>query len=142
MMGRKKIYTAEARRSGGWWAISVPELKGVHSQARRLDQVEGMAREAIALFLDTDPRTISVEVRPQTPTEVAQALDARKAAWEAEASAERATAAAVRALIAKGYTVRDAGALLQLSPARVSQIARQATVPKTFKKGSARRVAA
>src|SRR5690242_11280287 len=34
----KKTYTVLARRSGGWWAISVPELKGVHSQARRLDQ--------------------------------------------------------------------------------------------------------
>ncbi|HET8658951.1 MAG TPA: type II toxin-antitoxin system HicB family antitoxin [Micromonosporaceae bacterium] len=141
MMRRNKIYTAEARRSGGWWAISVPELKGVHSQARRLDQVEAMVREAVALFLDTDPRTISVEVKPQTPTEVARALDARKAARQAEASAERATAAAVRALIAKGYPVRDAGALLQLSPARVSQIARQSTVPRVLK-GSARRAAA
>ncbi|WP_405105727.1 hypothetical protein OG559_19495 [Micromonospora sp. NBC_01405] len=34
-------------RSGNWWSISVPGLRGVHSQARRLDQVEDMAREYV-----------------------------------------------------------------------------------------------
>jgi predicted RNase H-like HicB family nuclease len=48
-------YTAVCRRSGSWWAIGVRELKGVHTQARRLDQVAAMAREAIALMLDVDP---------------------------------------------------------------------------------------
>jgi predicted RNase H-like HicB family nuclease len=139
---RNKIYTAEARRSGGWWAIRVPELKGVHSQARRLDQVEAMAREAIALFLDVDPQTISVEVKPEIPAEVVQALDARRAAREAEASAERTTAAAARALITKGYTVRDTGALLNLSPARISQIARRAIVRKTYRRGTGNSTAA
>jgi predicted RNase H-like HicB family nuclease len=133
-MKRQKTYTVQARRSGGWWAISVPELKGVHTQARRLDQVETMAREAIALFLDVAPRAIAVEVKPEVPAEVAQALDARGAAREAEASAERATASAARALIGKGYTVRDAGALLHLSPARVSQIARRGAGRTTYQR--------
>ena len=48
-------YTAVARRAGDWWAISVPELKGVHTQARRLSRVEAMARDAIALMLDVPP---------------------------------------------------------------------------------------
>lgn len=54
-------YTAVCRRSGRWWAISVPELKGVHTQARRLDQAEAMAGEAVALMLDADPAAIGVE---------------------------------------------------------------------------------
>ncbi len=33
-------YTVRVRRSGAWWAIDVPELPGVYSQARRLDRVE------------------------------------------------------------------------------------------------------
>ncbi len=45
-------YTAEARRSGGWWALSVPELLGVHSQVRRLEQGEVMIRDAISLAFD------------------------------------------------------------------------------------------
>ena len=57
-------YRVECCRSGGWWAISVPDLKGVHSQARRLDQVPGMAREAITLMLGVAPETVQVEVFP------------------------------------------------------------------------------
>ena len=42
----------EVVRSGRWWAITVPEIGRVFSQARRLDQVEDRAREALALLLD------------------------------------------------------------------------------------------
>lgn len=120
-------YTARCVRSGGWWAISVPEIKGVFSQARRLDQVEGMAREAIALMLDVDPQSFDVDVQPDLPQEVTRARKARSALRKAEESAEEATVAAARALLAKGYTVRDAGALLGISPQRVSQLAPRKT---------------
>lgn len=82
-----------------------------------------MAREAIALMLKVDPATIAVEVRPELPDVVSHALEARRAARQAEEAAERATAAAVQSLLDGGYTVRDAGALLRLSPQRISQIA-------------------
>lgn len=125
-------YTAVCRRVGGWWAVAVPELKGAHTQARRLDQVAAMAQDAIALMLDADPATIQVDVRPELPAAVAQALDARRSAREADEAAERATSAAVRALMRDGYTVRDAGALLGLSPQRISQIAsRDLTMPRS-----------
>ncbi len=116
-------YTAVCRRSGRWWAISVPEVKGVHTQARRLDQAEAMAREAIALMLEVDPASLRVQVAPELPGSVSRALEARRAARQAEDAAEKATAEAARALLQDGYTVRDAGALLHLSPQRVSQIA-------------------
>ena len=120
-------YTARCVRSGAWWAISVPEIKGVFSQARRLDQVEGMAREAIALMLNVDPHSFEVEVQPELPQEVTRARKARSALRKAEESAEEATVTAARALLAKGYTVRDAGALLGISPQRVSQLAPKKT---------------
>jgi predicted RNase H-like HicB family nuclease len=115
-------YTAVCRRAGDWWAISVPEIKGVHTQARRLDQVEAMVRDAIALFLDVAPDTLAIEVRPEVPAEATEAVAARKAAREAETWADRLTRSAAAALLAKGYTVRDAGALLDISPQRVSQL--------------------
>jgi predicted RNase H-like HicB family nuclease len=124
-------YSAVCRRVGNWWAISVPELKGVHSQARRLDQVAAMAQEAIALLLDIDLAAIHVEVRPELPSTVATALHARQAAREADEKAEHATATAIRVLLNDGYTVRDAGALLGLSPQRISQIAARDTAPPT-----------
>ena len=123
-------YTATCTRSGSWWAISVPELRGVHSQARRLDQVEAMAREAIALMLDVRPDSFEVEVRPEVPRVVARARQARAAQRQAEQSAEAATLSAARELLGQGYTVRDAGALLGISPQRISQLTGKAAVRK------------
>jgi predicted RNase H-like HicB family nuclease len=116
-------YTAVCRRSGDWWAISVPEIKGVHTQARRLDQAEDMAREAIALMLDVVPDSFDVDLRPEVPDEVTVALNARQEAERAEERANRVTRDAITSLLARGLTVRDAGSLLHLSPQRVSQIA-------------------
>lgn len=46
------VYRVNVERAGSWWAISVPDLPGVFSQARRRDEVEDMARDVIALYLD------------------------------------------------------------------------------------------
>lgn len=126
-----KTYSAVCRRVDNWWAISVPELKGVHTQARRLDQVAAMTQEAIALVLDIDPATVNVDVRPELPVTVTTALHARQTAREADEKAEQTTTIAVRALLHDGYTVRDAGALLGLSPQRISQIATRNTTAAT-----------
>jgi predicted RNase H-like HicB family nuclease len=117
-----KTYTAVCVRSGDWWAIRVPELKGVHSQTKRLAQVEAMARDAVALFLDVDPNSFAVQVQPEVPVEVSEAVQARGAAKAADELAERATRRAALLLLEKGYSVRDVGSLLGLSPQRISQI--------------------
>ncbi len=41
-------------RSGKWWAIKADSLPGCHSQARRRAKIESTARDAIALWFDTD----------------------------------------------------------------------------------------
>ncbi len=46
------VYRVDIERAGDWWAITVPDVPGVHSQARRHDEVEAMSRGAIALYLD------------------------------------------------------------------------------------------
>jgi len=115
-------YTAVARRVGAWWAISVPELKGVHTQAKRLDRVEATARDAIALMLDVPADSVKVMVCPEIPSEVNEALAARDAASRAEEYAAAMLRNAVRVLLDWGMTVRDTATLLMLSPARISQI--------------------
>ena len=62
-------FTVEARRSGTWWALSVPELRGVHSQAKRLDQACDEARDVIALMLDVSPEEIQVDLDVVLPEE-------------------------------------------------------------------------
>ncbi|MGW4464189.1 hypothetical protein [Micromonospora sp. NPDC004704] len=125
-------YTATCTRSGNWWSITVPELPGVFTQARRLDQVEAMARDAIAVLLDVSPKSFDIEIHPDVPSEVTTARRARAKLAEAEQSAEQATLKAAKALLEKGYTVRDAGSLLGISPQRVSQLTtqKQAAKPK------------
>ena len=65
----RPTYTVNAERTGTWWAITVSELPGVFSQARRLEQVETMARDAIAMYLESPKDTFDVAVR-QVPEAV------------------------------------------------------------------------
>lgn len=127
-----RSYRAMARRSGQWWAITVPELRGVFTQAKRLDQVAGMAREAVALFLGVEPEAVTITVDPVLPAPAADAVqDVQRARIEAQAAADRlarAQAAAVHELVdAEHLSSRDAAAVLGISHQRVSQISRDGT---------------
>ncbi|HEX9342080.1 MAG TPA: type II toxin-antitoxin system HicB family antitoxin, partial [Actinomycetota bacterium] len=104
-------YRVVAERSGDWWAISVPDLPGVFSQARRLDQVDAMAREAIALMLDVDETAVAVTIDPTLPPRtaaaVSEALSRRQARRDAEAREQEALRQAAGALAADGFTQRE-----------------------------------
>ncbi len=126
-MTASRKYRVEAARSGNWWAIAVPELDGVFSQARRLDQVESRARESIALMLDVDESEVGdLELFVEPPGSVAALLSEMQDS-EAAATAAGERAAALRRLVAQqlrddGYPVRDIGRLTGISHQRVSQI--------------------
>ena len=117
---------ATARRDGRWWFIEIPELDTV-GQARTVSDIDDVAREVAALWLDVDPSAIEVDVDLQVPEEVktlwstanAKELDAR----EAVKDAARLRRDAVRALTGQGITQTDAAKLLGLSVQRVSQLA-------------------
>ena len=118
--------TAVAERSEGWWAVRVPELPGVFTQARRLDQVGAMAADAVAALLGIDPATVKVEVQPVLDVDVAQRLaEARKERRHAD---ELASAAAeklrrvARALAEDGLPERDIGSILGVSHQRAHQL--------------------
>ncbi|PLS30924.1 transcriptional regulator [Bifidobacterium margollesii] len=54
--------TAVCTRSGGWWAVEVPEIPGLFTQARHLDQVEDMVRDAAGML---DVQVGAVTVKPR-----------------------------------------------------------------------------
>jgi len=153
-MKARRSYTARCRRSGAWWAIDVPELRGVYSQARRLDQVEEMARDAIALFLDVPDDSFDVILQPVLPEELELELQEAKTARSRADDAGREAQDAVRRVTRRlhdelGLTVRDAGAILGVSHQRAQQLlrdrpeqlrrtARRRTTPTTSKRGTAR----
>ena len=123
----RPTYTAVAQRADQWWAIRVAELPGVFSQARRLDRVAQMARDAIALLLEVPPTSFDVTVREVLSAEAERAVTAAIEA-RAEASARQEVAStksreAVEALTRLGLAQRDIGRLLDLSHQRVGQLA-------------------
>ncbi len=64
MVAKVTVYSVNIERAGSWWAISVPELPGVFSQARKRDNVEKMARDVIALYLDVPQDSFDIN-RPR-----------------------------------------------------------------------------
>ena len=120
--------TARARRSANWWAIDVPELPGVYSQARRLDRVEPMARDAIVLFLDVDPATLDVRVETSPPADLRRDVDAvgrlRAEADRLQAESSGTLRHLTHELLGRGLSVRDAAVILGISHQRVSQLVR------------------
>ncbi len=116
-------FTALCERAGRWWTIQIPQLAGLTAQARSLDQVEIMARQVIARHLGVPPESITVDVIPDAPQEVTQALQARHTARQAVEAAALATRAALETLAAEGVTFPDAATLLGLTPAEMEVFA-------------------
>lgn len=121
--------TARVQRAGDWWAVRVPELPGVYTQARRLDQVAEQVADAVATMLD-DLEASQVEV--EVDLDIAPAK--RELLQEARRTAEQAALAQARASVVvrrtiaelrEQFSVRDVAALLGMSHQRVSQLARK-----------------
>lgn len=127
----KPIYEAKAFRFGRWWSVDVRQLRGVHVQARRLDLVEALVREAICVDLQADSDSFDVAVQVDYASlgglqlTVEEATRARDAADKAQLRATESMRRAVADIRRAGYTARDAGVLLGVSNQRISQIERQ-----------------
>lgn len=116
-------FTALCERAGRWWTIRVPQVEGLTSQVRTLDQAEIITRQSISRTLGIPPESIRVEVLPDAPVQVAQALRARHDAAQAAEAAAQATLAALEALAQEGYAFHDAVTMLGLSAAEVARYA-------------------
>jgi hypothetical protein len=112
-------FTALCERAGRWWTIRVPQVEGLTRQVRSLDQAEIITRQSIAQSLGIPPESIRVEVLPDAPSPVAQALRARHAAMQAVEAATQATRAALTELAREGYAFEDAVTMLGLSPTEI-----------------------
>lgn len=121
-------HVVRARRIGGWWALDVDGVPGAHTQVRRIDQADAMARDAIAGILGVAEDSFEVVVSPVVPEAIRAMLDeathARSQASRAQDAAARLTLEAAQRLVAEGLTVRDAGVLLGVSHQRIAQLVR------------------
>ncbi len=122
----KKTYVAVYERDDAddAWNVHIEDLDGCQTYGRSLRQAQNRIREALAVWLDRDPATLTI--RDQLPEQLAAVADqvarARSAAERAGANAQHQTAQAARALTELGLSRRDAGELLGLSHQRVQQL--------------------
>lgn len=119
-------YKVTAQRSGNWWALEAPGVRGAFSQVRRLDQAQEAMVDAISGVLGADPSDVDVEVRAVLPEHEALLREVEEARCGAEAAKSRASAAtreAIAELSAAGLPQRDIGTLLHVSHQRVQQLA-------------------
>jgi hypothetical protein len=125
-------YVARCRRVDGWWAVDVYDdqglpVRGAHTQARRLDEVQRMVKEVVSMLQDVPEDEVAVRVEPEMPddvrTEVERAQRLREVAETAQREAAEATSRAASELVNRGrFTVRDAGGILGLSHQRINQL--------------------
>jgi predicted RNase H-like HicB family nuclease len=115
--------TARAQRSGDWWAVEVPEVPGLFTQARRLDQVEAMVKDAAQLLGVGEVEVeIDAHLTGTIDREIRDVKETAAAANRAQQEASRKSRAAATALRQSGLTVRDIAVVLGVSPQRVSQV--------------------
>lgn len=123
-------YTVRVAREGKWWMIRVPDIDGL-TQARRLSEVEDMARSLIAVTLDVPAEEFAVRVELEAiedmrVTERLDALHAEEdAAQRAQARYRDNQRQLARDLASKGVTVRDVGSVLGVSFQRAQQLISQ-----------------
>jgi hypothetical protein len=121
------VHKVNVTRDGRWWMIDVPDI-GQLTQARRVDEIEDMARSLIAVSTDVPLANVEVDViidvagLGDIAARARAITEHRCAALQAAQESMRESAQYAYQLMQAGVTVRDAGALLDLSPQRVSQL--------------------
>lgn len=121
-------YDITVERDGRWWMITVPEI-GQVTQARRITEIEDMARSLVAISTDAPLTDIAVHIRSISIATLGDVSgtahhieDQREEVRRLEAKTAEAIQQFAVDLTNHGIPVRDVAALLGVSPQRVSQL--------------------
>ena len=118
-----QMVTAIARRYDDWWAIEVPEIPGLFTQVRRLDQVAAMVKDAAAtLNVKVNGVKVTPKLSEQDELMLQRMLDAKSAAIKTQEEASMLMRETVRILRNQGLTVRDVAELTGVTPQRISSL--------------------
>lgn len=120
------VYTALVTREGRWWMVSVPGV-GV-TQARRVGEVEAMARSLVAITNGAPEDTVCLNIHISNVAGIdveaelaAIATERAQAARLEKEATERATLLA-KALADAEVPLRDVGAIFGVSHQRAHQM--------------------
>jgi len=117
------IYTGRVRREGKFWVIEIPTV-GV-TQARRLSEIEAMARDLVAIMSEADAAEVQVDLKVEVGDAQAELEEARRLRSEAsrmQETAAKASNAVAHRLHDAGLSINDVGTLLGLSYQRIHQL--------------------
>jgi hypothetical protein len=128
-------YRVVVTREDGHWLADVPGLQGAHTYARSLPALDQAVREVVVLAADLPDEampglTLEYDYHTGDADLDATALEVRQLRRQADelaAVAAARTGQAAAELVARGLSVRDAAALLGISPQRVSQLTARAS---------------
>jgi len=123
-------YRVVVTREDGHWLADLPGLQGAHTYARSLPALDQAVREVVVLAADLPDEampglTLDYDYHTGDADLDATALEVRQLRRQADelaAAAAARTGQAAAELVARGLSVRDAAALLGISPQRVSQL--------------------
>ena len=123
-------YAIEARRSAGWWALTVPELPGVHSQVRRLEQAPAMVTDAIALAFD--PACVKLAgpipvVNPELDELLQSTRERRQQLARLRVDVDLLSRKLAHDMASQGIPVRDIATALDISFQHAAKLAKQAS---------------
>lgn len=124
-MAAVKTFNAVARREGNWWVVEVAGV-GV-TQAKRLDQVDHMAKDMVAIMEDVDSSHVQIDVEVHVSDEIdslrAETEELSREAENLAAKARSGKEHVMRQLQEKArLSARDIGRLTGVSHQRVSQV--------------------
>ncbi|HCT78113.1 MAG TPA: HicB family protein [Micromonosporaceae bacterium] len=150
-MAHESAYRVVVRRDpedARFWLADVEGLDGAHTYARSLGALDRYVREVIVLAADLpdeaeDGLTLEWDYHTGDPGLDEEAAQLRRQRETVEAESRRIaeqTAELARRMVAEGrYSVRDAAALLAVSPARVGQVASRRALRRQPRPGRADR---
>jgi predicted RNase H-like HicB family nuclease len=135
----EQTYHVVVTREDDAWLADVPDLPGTHTWAKNLPGLDRSVREAIALAenlpdgAEPDLSLIySYDIGdPELNAVTAHLRAERERIQREERQLAEQTAAVAAQLTERSMSVRDAAALLAVSPQRISQVAPRPTKNKT-----------
>lgn len=119
--------TAHAVRSDDWWSVDVPEVDGLFTQAKRLDQIPAMVADAAELLtgVSADQVEVTLDYDIGDPAALREIAEVKQRSAEAQRAVERASRtsrALVHDLRGRGLSMRDVATILEISYQRVAQL--------------------
>jgi len=124
-MTTRRTLDAIATRDGRWWLVTIPELDTV-GQARTLNEVQAVAEEVAALYLDVPEETLELRVSVEISEKARELWHEAEKAEEEARRAQQLSAALRRQAVATAradhYTLDATAAAFGVSRTRIQQL--------------------